>query len=377
MPQPKRAACRRLLSIAMACSIATMATLTGSSASAHSPAGPVAVRTAPNEGARQYLALGDSYTAGEGLGYYEAGTDTATNNCHRSALSYPGLLAASAAPRFANARSVACSGATTLDLFLDSSTDTGQLAQLKALNEQTTTVTVTIGGNDAGFARVLAACLYSPSAHTQTRIDAERKSVVRAEGKELAEAGRGSSLNVAAAARRGKLGCAPVLDPIVSVLIESLSGRPGAPQVPGVVSIPVVLTAIHAIAPNAAILIGGYPKLFGRTPTDPQGCRVSAELPIYLRSSDTDWIRKKAAQLNRVIKVSAASARQEGIDVRYVNTSRAFARHNLCDSKQAWINPLVLSFGPSLVAPGSFHPTVRGHIAAAGAFAGAGRKARA
>ncbi len=39
-----------------------------------------------------YVALGDSYSAGEGDRPYEPGTDTKTNTCHRSEKAYPTMI---------------------------------------------------------------------------------------------------------------------------------------------------------------------------------------------------------------------------------------------------------------------------------------------
>ena len=113
----------------------------------------------------RYVALGDSYASGEGLAPYENGTDSPpTNSCHRSrSQSYPELLEASTFRPFQNLTSVACSGAGTAALFADVPDRADEPAQLAAVTPDTTTVTMSIGGNDAGFAQVLAGCIYSPS----------------------------------------------------------------------------------------------------------------------------------------------------------------------------------------------------------------------
>ncbi|GAA2722967.1 SGNH/GDSL hydrolase family protein [Actinocorallia aurantiaca] len=91
----------------------------------------------------EYVALGDSYSSGTGAGSYTSLL------CRRSANAYPALLAASrpgAAFRFA-----ACSGATIPDV---------ATKQLSALSETATLVTISIGGNDAGFAAAMLTCKY-------------------------------------------------------------------------------------------------------------------------------------------------------------------------------------------------------------------------
>jgi lysophospholipase L1-like esterase len=89
-----------------------------------------------------YVALGDSYSSGTGTRSYIAdGT-----SCQRSTSAYPSLIAAARGYAL-NFR--ACSGATVADV-----TNT----QLSALTSATTYVSISVGGNDAGFADVLTEC---------------------------------------------------------------------------------------------------------------------------------------------------------------------------------------------------------------------------
>jgi len=91
--------------------------------------------------ATTYAALGDSYSSGVGAGSYGS-----SGSCYRSSNSYPQL--------WANAHSgtsfsfLACSGARTGDV----------LSQINSLSSGATLVTVTVGGNDAGFADVMTTC---------------------------------------------------------------------------------------------------------------------------------------------------------------------------------------------------------------------------
>ena len=92
----------------------------------------------------RYVALGDSYAAGTG-----AADDTAARGgCARSADAYPERWAAHHA--HASFVSAACDGATTAGVL------TGQV---HALSARTTLVSLTVGGNDAGFSHVLKACV--------------------------------------------------------------------------------------------------------------------------------------------------------------------------------------------------------------------------
>ncbi|MFD0856769.1 SGNH/GDSL hydrolase family protein, partial [Actinomadura adrarensis] len=90
-----------------------------------------------------YVALGDSYSSGSGAGDY----DPDSGSCRRSAKAFPKLWAASRSP--GSFKFVACAGATT----------TKVEGQLGALSRRTTLVSLTVGGNDAGFSRVMVDCI--------------------------------------------------------------------------------------------------------------------------------------------------------------------------------------------------------------------------
>lgn len=94
-----------------------------------------------------YVALGDSYSSGVGAGDY----DTNDASCKRSANAYSQRWNKEfSVETVAKFTFVACSGAKTTDV--DSK-------QLRSLNTETTMVTMSIGGNDLGFAPIVAECL--------------------------------------------------------------------------------------------------------------------------------------------------------------------------------------------------------------------------
>jgi lysophospholipase L1-like esterase len=96
----------------------------------------------------RYVALGDSYSSGVGAGnYYGSG-----GSCERSRGAYPALWAAASHP--ASYISAACSGATIGSVLS---------SQLSALSTATTLVSITIGGNDVGFAPVMSTCVILPT----------------------------------------------------------------------------------------------------------------------------------------------------------------------------------------------------------------------
>src|SRR3954462_10527126 len=92
-----------------------------------------------------YAALGDSYSSGVGTASY-----TLDSACKRSVYAYPYLWTqrhAGTALSF-----VACSGAKTSDVLS---------TQIQAVTSATTLVTMTIGGNDIGFANLIYQCTLS------------------------------------------------------------------------------------------------------------------------------------------------------------------------------------------------------------------------
>ena len=103
----------------------------------------LALATSPADSASSpYVALGDSYSSGTGTRtYLSDGT-----SCQRSVYAYPSLVASSRGYAL-NFR--ACSGATVSDV---------TNLQLSAVGTGTAYASITVGGNDAGFAGVLTEC---------------------------------------------------------------------------------------------------------------------------------------------------------------------------------------------------------------------------
>jgi lysophospholipase L1-like esterase len=105
----------------------------------------LAAAAARAAGAVTYAALGDSYSSGVGTGSY-----TLDSACKRSVYAYPYLWAQKHAGTTLSF--VACSGAKTSDLLAN---------QIQAVTPSTTVVTMTIGGNDIGFASLIQQCTLS------------------------------------------------------------------------------------------------------------------------------------------------------------------------------------------------------------------------
>ncbi|MCQ9180919.1 SGNH/GDSL hydrolase family protein [Streptomyces sp. IBSBF 2953] len=106
-----------------------------------------------------YVALGDSYSSGVGAGGYLS----SSGSCKRSTKAYPYLWSAAHGP--ASFTFAACSGARTGDVLA---------SQLGGLNSSTGLVSITVGGNDAGFADVMTTCVTSSDSGCLSRIDTAR-----------------------------------------------------------------------------------------------------------------------------------------------------------------------------------------------------------
>lgn len=119
--------------------------------------------TAPPAGADpiDYVHLGDSYASGVGAEEYTGGS------CTRSVNSYAVLWAQARDTRF---RNDSCAGATV---------PTVLASQGSTLDAGTDRVTITIGGNDIGFSRIVAACRLGLG--DCTRVNAGSRAVIDGE----------------------------------------------------------------------------------------------------------------------------------------------------------------------------------------------------
>ncbi|SDV01278.1 GDSL-like Lipase/Acylhydrolase family protein [Microlunatus sagamiharensis] len=262
-----------------------------------------------------YVALGDSYASGEGL---------------LPSLAYPLLLKETGAARFSALTGAARSGAVTGDVLA---------TQVSSLRESTQTVTLTVGGNDAGFATVLAACLHSPDPRIQAVLD---------QGAPWRE-------SIKAGARQR---------------IAFLGGPAASPQ-DRTVPLVRVLSDVARRAPDAEILVTGYPRLLGSRPT-PQGHRASEVLPLFVAEADAEWMGIQSEALDAALAAGVERAQATGVRARFVDVTAAFEGHALSDRQAPWVNGVVLaSLGSLVPSSSSFHLTAEGQAAYASAIAAA------
>lgn len=240
----------------------------------------------------QYVALGDSYSSGTGVPPYDAGTHTSSNQCHRSAGAYPRLFAVSEGLEPLH---LACHGARLPQL-------ADQLAEAAPTGDSVSLMSLTIGGNDVGFADVIFSCLFEPRCERGPRA----KSVDR----DIRELGR-------------------------------------------------LLTDLYAdiaeVAPNAEVFVMGYPDFF---PPKPRGRTV-----LNLDKHELTWLRSVGAQLNSVI-AKAVDKRVKSGDLKfhYVNVFQTFDGHEACGPNE-WVHCIVSDDSHDFLDSfhESFHPNALGH----------------
>ena len=259
-----------------------------------------------------YVALGDSYASGFGMPPYAEGTDvTGGNTCRRSAGSYAHIVSERTGRTLEMG---ACSGARPHNLY-KANESWGEAAQLDRLGPDTGLVTFSIGGNDAGFARILGDCIGGGDRGF------------------LSAAGCSSDAEVTGA---------------VDGAIDALAGKTTRD---GVYSYESIMTDIGTRSPNAAVVAVGYPRLFPE-----QGGSGGLLLGRChgVTKVDQRWINAKTDELNTAFK--AAALRHGSL---FADPTGNFERHELCGRHGSWM------FG--LLETGRFHPNTDGHRATADA----------
>jgi lysophospholipase L1-like esterase len=326
-----------------------------------------------------YVAMGDSYSAGEGNSPYFPDSDTSTDTCHRSmAGAYPMMvtLPGQSAP-IANQTTdgfnfIACSGAETTGVSAAAVNAGPAASYYQALNPEesdynaacytdwgyeqnaspcngtqdnggpveglqvnngnldssTTLVTISIGGNDARFGDIMFSCLTS-AANKLSSSDCSNSNYYM---------------------KRNSTGAT---DP------EPLSTF--EPEVINYLEAHLVQTYldINAKAANAQIIVVEYPQFFPSNPTSSCNSGSIAGSLAALSVNAQTMINGFGADIDSVITQAVAVAQADGVDIQYVNPTATFAGHELCSS-DPWFLPLSLTTRSQ-----SYHPNVAGQQALA------------
>ncbi|WP_242677270.1 SGNH/GDSL hydrolase family protein [Streptomonospora litoralis] len=266
-------------------------------------------RLTPEEAATwgNYIALGDSYSSGEGAGEYAEGT-AASGGCRRSANAYPERVADSF--DFSGQLGFFACSRQRGEAMLQSLGETK--SQIGRVTAHTSLVTIGIGGNDLGFTTILKKCMLRVPLMETTACSDQEERIER---------------NMRA------------FDSTFEDIVDEIRER----------------------APDARILVVGYPRLF---PTDPEGMYYT------LAPHDQEWLNHMLKRFNKQVRQSTAELdagivedRQTG-SVEYVRMYDALKGHEI-GSEKPWLNGVLLGdFADGVrVDHGTFHPNARGHRA--------------
>ena len=243
----------------------------------------VLVVAVPASAGERYVALGDSYSSGTGTReYFDSG-------CQKSVYAYPSLVDV----QRANTDLVfaACSGAKTGDVLAN---------QVSSVTSTTKWVTITIGGNDAGFSSVITEC---------------------------AQPWWSSNCNGA-------------IDAAQSYIRNTLPGK-----------LDQVYNAIKSRAPTAIVIVLSYPRLFMGEDCN-AGTWFSGDEMTRLNAT-ADLLRDKTRE-----RATAA-----GANFRFKDAIPPFVGHAVCSDTE-WLNglsnPLGESYHPNRTGhSGGYAPLVR------------------
>jgi lysophospholipase L1-like esterase len=202
---------------------------------------------------------------------------SSSGSCERSTNAYPEQWADANHP--ASFVSEACANATTASVVS---------SQLSALSSRTTLVSITVGGNDVGFTTVMATCVLLPTSSCLSAVSAAETLV--------------------------------------------------ANVLPG--SLTTTLQAIRQDAPNARIVVLGYPDFYDLSKSS--SC-------IGLSTADRTALNQGANEVDSALATAAAHNGDT-----FAGVQGAFAAHELCDSG-SWLHSVdIFSLGSS------YHPTASG-----------------
>jgi lysophospholipase L1-like esterase len=242
--------------------------------------------------AGQLVALGDSYSSGEGAPPFQPRTAPPFGKCHRSTRAWPLLVAGRLGFR---GISYACSGDETKDLLAN------QVGLLEGVR-RASIVTLTIGGNDAGFKDVLIRC-------------------------------------------GAKSSCIPSLTGDNADNLDRAIDNVGR-------SLPAVYERVQDAMPaGARLVVVGYPRLFPTAP-DTRTCAFFG----WISQPEARRLNEYGARMNDRIEQAAARA-----DVAFIDVEDDFARHEVSCRGEQWINRVQVSDTISY----SFHPNLFGQRALA------------
>lgn len=310
-----------------------------------------------------YLALGDSYSSGEGLGPFLPGS----GKCDRSPEAYPQIVARRIGAL--TLKFVACSGATIAQIDQQVSGVAPRTLRHVAMT------TVTAGGNDLPLSGLITACMEVAASPTSIPIEY------------LPGA---SSPTLCASAIRGAAtllgaGINTVTGDVTMPVgaLKSPLSRPSPFETRLLTLYRLILTSEGAKKHQEAgpwLLVVQYPSLLG--PPGANSCVLSPTAlppvgstttngpigPLFpaFSSASSYALRDINRYVQLEISVVVGALRRDGyLDVSLVTSGVDFAPLNCATGTSPDVNGVLVSDAPPEVESGSFHPTAVGQAALA------------
>lgn len=287
-----------------------------------------------------YVALGDSFSSGEGEdddSNYLPYTNTATEKCHLSKRSYPFELAKKLGLAIDSYQSVACSGATSDDIvvanldykgqggrlasFSDSELDLlqqaardqfipGRIAQMEFISRHNPkAITVGVGGNDVGLMEKLKSCIGFDECKWATQPDMREQTAVE-----------------------------------IKALYQKLIN---------------LYKSLISSSPSSYIYAIGYPQIISSTGS------CEALLNRMFTINERTYMRETVSYMNEVIE---AAAKNSGVG--FIDIENLYGEGVLCGNEPSHVNSIVLGDDISpveylkkirIIGSESFHPKPSAH----------------
>ncbi|MDB5180825.1 MAG: hypothetical protein JWO54_585, partial [Candidatus Saccharibacteria bacterium] len=260
-----------------------------------------------------YVALGDSFSSGEGNDPFLYGTDVpSVDECHRSKDAYPELLEKDSSLNLNLTAFASCSGAVTSNI-----TGSGQWNEPRQINtvvDGTDLVTLTIGGNDIGFTEYATACVIGPCDEYSTIYDTTMASIDLLDTE---------------------------LEDVYSAILDKLppSGGLYVMDYPMIVPMDVESTEL----PNPLCMEMYTGSIIGGT----------AENPLYNRWGNARGAQDVISSLNAKIDQAVSNIALTDSRIHFVDISSKFEGKDICSTSP--------SFFVNKLPPATFHPNSSAH----------------
>ncbi|WP_064457286.1 SGNH/GDSL hydrolase family protein [Streptomyces hygroscopicus] len=294
------------------------------------------------------VAMGDSYSSGEGASaaggtdffpetdHYDKLNDKLIDKCHRSKLAWSrqaalpgsskpiGDMADSLDPQM-DYHFVACSGARHYDILNHDQMSEGAQVDTGYLDGNTTLVTLSVGGNDARFTDVFMQCVLKAGLDLCQDTSIDNK-----------DPDDGHTLP-------GNTG--PLKDWAPKWLHDQIRPR-----------IAKTLNVIHGKAPNAKIVLMGYPRLLS----------AGGQCIPGIGTEEAPWLNQVADTLDEEMKGAVSDANQSGAKAVFADPRNEFEGKTVCGDPED-VNGIVKTglskadnFGLTEVGMATFHPKIAG-----------------